>query len=173
MSSLTPKRFEPIKKKKEFFNARHSAMMNDYTSYVDKALRDIGSTEYEVIKIFVDESIETLKKYDFFESVHWFTERDAGFLVAKQQVHETVIQLIVWPRFIEYRAVTWQELQEIKNELVGPEHEGVELYPREDRNMFAWRPERMLWVSTDPKFTFPIGYSRPQIINISPEEDKK
>lgn len=52
----------------------------------------------------------------------------------------------------------WRHMQHIKNELVGPDCEGVELYPAERRlidkaNMYH------LWVIDDPSFEFPIGYN--------------
>lgn len=51
----------------------------------------------------------------------------------------------------------WREFQEIKNELVGPECEGVELYPAESRcvdlaNQFH------LWVIQTPEIQFPFGF---------------
>jgi hypothetical protein len=52
---------------------------------------------------------------------------------------------------------SWRDLQRIKNELVGPSHEGVELYPAEDRKHDAAN-QRHVYVSTDPTFRFPFGY---------------
>ena len=51
----------------------------------------------------------------------------------------------------------WREFQQIKNELVGPENEAVELYPAESRlvdnaNQFH------LWCLADPSARFPIGW---------------
>lgn len=49
----------------------------------------------------------------------------------------------------------WRELQRIKNELVGPDAEGVELYPAESR-LVDTSNQYHLWVF--PKFKFPFGY---------------
>ncbi len=51
----------------------------------------------------------------------------------------------------------WRDLQEIKNMIIGPECEAVQLYPADDRvvdeaNQFH------LWVCRDPKYRFPFGY---------------
>ena len=51
----------------------------------------------------------------------------------------------------------WRDLQSIKNAIVGPEHEAIELYPRESRvvdtaNVFH------LWVLADSNANFPFGY---------------
>ena len=51
----------------------------------------------------------------------------------------------------------WREFQQIKNELVGPEHEAIELYPAESRlvdnaNQFH------LWCIATPGERIPIGW---------------
>jgi hypothetical protein len=51
----------------------------------------------------------------------------------------------------------WRHLQQIKNELVGPEHEGVELYPAEDRKVDTAN-QFHLWVLAMPLARFPFGY---------------
>jgi hypothetical protein len=51
----------------------------------------------------------------------------------------------------------WRELQQIKNELVGPECEAIELYPAESR-LTDSANQYHLWACPDPKFRFPIGW---------------
>lgn len=51
----------------------------------------------------------------------------------------------------------WRELQEIKNAIVGPEHEAVELYPAESR-LVDTANQYHLFVLTDPTHRFPFGY---------------
>lgn len=51
-----------------------------------------------------------------------------------------------------------RELPAIKNELVGPENEGVELYPAESRLMDSAN-QYHLWVLTDPEKRFPFGFT--------------
>jgi hypothetical protein len=53
----------------------------------------------------------------------------------------------------------WADLQQIKNEIVGPEHEAMELFPAESRLVNASN-EYHLWVHSDPGFRFPIGWSQ-------------
>lgn len=50
----------------------------------------------------------------------------------------------------------WRELQEIKNQLVGPECEAVELYPAEKR-VIDTANQYHLWCLADPGFMFPFG----------------
>lgn len=51
----------------------------------------------------------------------------------------------------------WRDLQQIKNQLVGPECEGVELYPAESR-LVDTANQFHIWCCTNPKFRFPFGF---------------
>ncbi|MDR3404310.1 MAG: hypothetical protein P4L99_17560 [Chthoniobacter sp.] len=68
------------------------------------------------------------------------------------------IQLDIAPLDGQPRA-SWREFQRIKNELVGPECEAVELYPAESR-LVDTANQYHLWVNPDPRFRFPFGYDR-------------
>lgn len=52
----------------------------------------------------------------------------------------------------------WRDFQRIKNEIVGPECEGVELYPAESRLVDCANQYHM-FVITDPNFRFPFGFN--------------
>lgn len=58
----------------------------------------------------------------------------------------------------------WRDLQRIKNELVGPECEGVELFPAESR-LVDTANQLHLWVWDDPTFRFPIGFNEGRIVS--------
>jgi hypothetical protein len=51
----------------------------------------------------------------------------------------------------------WRHFQQIKNELVGPECEAIELYPAESRKVDASNKFH-LWAVKDPEYRFPIGF---------------
>jgi hypothetical protein len=51
----------------------------------------------------------------------------------------------------------WRHFQRIKNELVGPEFEGVELYPAESRLSDAGNKYHIYCV-VEPGFKFPFGF---------------
>lgn len=51
----------------------------------------------------------------------------------------------------------WRDLQRIKNELVGPEHEAVELYPAESRLVDSSN-QYHLWCLESPTARFPFGW---------------
>jgi hypothetical protein len=52
----------------------------------------------------------------------------------------------------------WRDFQRIKNELVGPENEAVELYPAESRKVDTAN-QFHLWVLADPTQRWPIGFN--------------
>lgn len=51
----------------------------------------------------------------------------------------------------------WRELQAIKNAIVGPEHEGFEVYPAESR-LVDTANQYHLWVFADPTVRMPVGF---------------
>jgi hypothetical protein len=51
----------------------------------------------------------------------------------------------------------WRHLQRIKNEIVGPDHEAVELYPSEER-LIDTVNQYHLWVLAKPGLRFPFGW---------------
>ncbi len=56
----------------------------------------------------------------------------------------------------------WRHKQEIKNQLIGPECEAVELYPAESR-LVDTANQFHLWGYKDPTFRFPIGFQERKV----------
>lgn len=52
----------------------------------------------------------------------------------------------------------WRDLQRIKDELIGPECEAVELYPAASRCVDTAN-QYHLWVVVDPEYRFPFGFN--------------
>jgi hypothetical protein len=52
---------------------------------------------------------------------------------------------------------SWRDIQTIKNELVGPENEGVQLFPAESR-LVDGANQYHLWCFKDPAIRFPFGF---------------
>jgi hypothetical protein len=57
----------------------------------------------------------------------------------------------------------WRDFQEIKNQLVGPECEAVELYPAESRKVDT-SSKYHLWCFADPANGWPFGWTRRDVI---------
>jgi len=62
-------------------------------------------------------------------------------------------------RFDGQPRTSWREFQQIKNELVGPECEAVELFPAESR-LVDTANQYHLWANPDTSYRFPFGYDR-------------
>jgi len=58
----------------------------------------------------------------------------------------------------------WRDLQEIKNMIVGPECEAVELYPAESRKVDTAN-QYHLWVIETPDIRFPFGFVDRLVLN--------
>ncbi|MFN3652295.1 MAG: hypothetical protein ACK47B_22180 [Armatimonadota bacterium] len=74
-------------------------------------------------------------------------------------VHLTIRSLDGEPRH------DWRDFQRIKNELVGPETEGVELYPAESR-LVDTANHYHLWVF--PEYRFPFGMTARDVSSGTP-----
>lgn len=51
----------------------------------------------------------------------------------------------------------------MKNLIVGPEHEGFEVYPAEFR-LVDTASQYHLWVFIDPKVRLPVGFREPEVM---------
>jgi hypothetical protein len=60
----------------------------------------------------------------------------------------------------------WRDFQEIKNQLVGPQCEAIEIYPAESR-MVDTSNQYHLWVFLDPEFRLPMGFQERLVSNVS------
>ena len=57
----------------------------------------------------------------------------------------------------------WRELQAVKNLIVGPEHEGFEVYPAESR-LVDTANQYHLWVFLDRKVRLPVGFREREVM---------
>ena len=61
----------------------------------------------------------------------------------------------------------WRDLQRIKNDLLGPEHEAVELYPAESRRVDLAN-QYHLWALDDSTFRWPVGFGERRVSGATP-----
>lgn len=64
----------------------------------------------------------------------------------------------------------WRHFQRIKNEVIGPEFEGVELYPAESR-LADTSNQYHLWVLQDEKVRFPFGFEGRCVKDHDPQKE--
>jgi hypothetical protein len=63
----------------------------------------------------------------------------------------------------------WRHLQQIKNEIVGPECEAIEVFPAESR-LVDTSNKYTLWAVPDPTFRFPVGWDKRDVREPSVED---
>jgi len=77
-----------------------------------------------------------------------------------------------WPAFIHLSIKRidkevihdWRAMQEIKNMLVGPENEGIEIYPAESR-LTDMSNQYHCWVFSDPTVRIPVGWQTRMVLD--------
>ena len=57
----------------------------------------------------------------------------------------------------------WRDIQEIKNQLVGPENEAIEIYPAESRRVDTAN-QYHLWVFADSEYRLPFGFHAGRLV---------
>jgi hypothetical protein len=81
---------------------------------------------------------------------------NSRYQVAMRECGGTTVHLSI-KRIDQTEVHDWRDLQRIKDELVGPECEAVELYPANSR-LVDTANQYHLWCSHDPAFRFPLGF---------------
>lgn len=133
------------------FHRGDATMMGDAIFLRLKAMRD---DDERFLKLF-NEMREAVESYTYYRNNKY-----------QVQVSEVDTMGKDWPKMlwlsikrIDREVIhDWRELQEIKNLIVGPEHEAVELYPAESR-LVDTANQYHLYVLSDPKVRFPFGYA--------------
>lgn len=96
------------------------------------------------------------------ECVIWMNDT---YQVAVRE-HEHVVHLSI-KRTDRKPCHDWRDLQEIKNQIVGRECEGVELYPAESRLVDSAN-QFHLWCVKDPEYRFPFGFTGARVVTDEP-----
>jgi hypothetical protein len=82
---------------------------------------------------------------------------------ARPPIPHPVVQLSI-RRLDRQAARDWRHFQQIKNDLVGPECEAIELYPAESR-LVDTATQFHLWCVNDPYWRFPLGYDSGRVVS--------
>lgn len=122
-------------------------------------------------KVYPDKDLVTLRKE--VEVMIEQTETNPCFINNLYQVNireeyndfveGNVVQLLI-KRRDKHPIHNWRHFQQIKNELVGPENEGIELYPAESR-LIDTANQYHLWVIADPTKRIKIGYDEGRLVH--------
>jgi hypothetical protein len=80
-----------------------------------------------------------------------------------RNIHGPIVHLSI-KRLDKSHEHDWRDYQQIKNELMGPEYEAVEIYPAESR-LVDCANQFHLWGFNDPLFRFPFGFKDRMVSN--------
>lgn len=103
------------------------------------------------------------------ETVLCASSLNAGFATGENASFPKMVWLSIRARDRSELRRDWREFQRIKNELVGADCEGVELYPAEKR-LVDTADQFHLWVFEEPDVRFPFGYLEREVN--TPEQAK-
>lgn len=91
--------------------------------------------------------------------------RNADYTVTRHLADEDgIIMLSISRHSDRTHKVSWRDKQAIKNMLVGPEHEAIELFPAESRLMDTAN-EFWLWVLENKSRRFPVGFHTGRMVS--------
>tara|TARA_R100000406_G_scaffold92301_1_gene81151 strand:- start:141 stop:605 length:465 start_codon:yes stop_codon:yes gene_type:complete len=100
-------------------------------------------------KFYTDKNYQCLRH----DSIKYMPHRDNK--VFSDLIGDTLIWLAI-SRF-DGMPISWSDKQDIKNAVVGYDHEAVELYPNQDRCV-TWGEEDHLWCLKNPSLFHPFGF---------------
>jgi hypothetical protein len=92
-----------------------------------------------------------------YSCLRWDRLKDMPHAQIKEFV-DAIGDTIIWLAISRHDGmpISWSDKQDLKNSVVGPHHEAVELYPNADRDL-PWETRDHLWVLKDPKAILPYG----------------
>jgi len=90
--------------------------------------------------------------------LRWDKLRDMPHADVKQFA-DAIKDKLIWLAIIRHDGlpISWSDKQDIKNSVVGPHHEAVELYPRDERDM-KFEVRDHLWVLKNSNGLIPYGF---------------
>lgn len=137
--------------------------MTDWTPFQRASLK-MPTVAQAALEYGISEAQARRVLEDMKQDVVWLNNRyqvnirSGGTLGGAEIVHLSIKRL-------DKEAVhDWRDFQRIKNELVGEECDGLELYPAESRRIDAAN-QYHLWVVKDPKVRLPVGFFGERVVS--------
>jgi hypothetical protein len=96
------------------------------------------------------------------EAEYWLNDLYQVALIRHEQ-WPNVVQLNIRRRDGRVILRDWRHFQWIKNQLVGEENEGIEIYPAESR-LTDTGNKYHLWVFIDPAYRIPFGFAEREVV---------
>ena len=129
----------------------HIREANILETYKKQTGRDLDMPDEEVIQLLAR---NLLQSKTYINNLYQVARRDPFPDEVSGQIG--FIHLSI-KRHDKKPIVNWNHLQRIKNEIVGPEYEAVELFPAESR-LVNMANQYHLWVLHDSSKRFPFGF---------------
>lgn len=92
--------------------------------------------------------------------------------ITRQFVHGVPVLWLSIKRRDKEPIADWRELQRVKNELVGPEYEAVQLFPAEDR-LVDTANQYHLFAVEERRYRFPFGFFERLVADKASDLDNK
>ena len=117
----------------------------------------------------VDEAEDIIKEHIESKNNTKTFVNDKYRVTARKVTSSMVLCDVIWLSLqrVDGKAIhSWKDLQDIKNQLVGPNHEAIEIYPAESR-LVDTSYQYHLWVFSDPTYRVPLGYTERLVLDKS------
>lgn len=136
----------------------YPATLIDKTEQEVRDLAEMQGLSMEEMQEHLDDirNNESIWMNDVYQVNRREIPRDDGSADDKPMVWLSIKRLDKGP------ARDWRDFQEIKNQLVGPECEGIELFPAESR-LVDTANQYHLWCWSDPEFRVGIGWKERRV----------
>lgn len=125
------------------------APKNDPNAIRQKALEMSQKLNHPIDEAYIENLVNREAKSDIY--------LNNLYQVNRYDEHPEVIWLSI-KRLDKSPVHDWRHLQRIKNELVGAEHEAIEIYPSESR-LVDTANQYHLWVFKDATYRIPLGFN--------------
>jgi len=139
------------------------------TPFVRSSLNWKGSTVKERIASIQAQNIVMLGECTWAEAKQQYNRLAADEIWVNDKYQVNIDRSVIGPEGTHWIHLSikthgktaehdWREFQQIKDELVGPEFEGIELYPATER-VVDTSNQFHIWVLADPELRFPVGWT--------------
>lgn len=134
------------------------ATMPPVKQYIDEHMREFGATRQEAKKMYNWLRSQKIYRNDLYQ-VAVIEATDMNGFGGIEIMHLSIKRIDKQPIH------DWRDLQEIKNQIAGPEREAIEIYPAESRVMDTAN-QYHLWVFPEG-YAIPIGWTERHVTNES------
>ena len=124
------------------------ALMQQSSEFYRRFFCGVADSSEPEKALWIEQAVQRMNSIQIYENDTY---------VVETRYHTPYVQLDVRRRD-HGDCKNWRELQQIKNEIIGPENEAMELFPAESR-LVDTANQYHLWVHVSPDYRFPFGFA--------------